>query len=429
MGFEATLLSIPRRRVLIARPNARQYGHLGLEMLMALAEARRAAANVYFVRSRDVPGPGLFELDSREVRVLRLSRAIGKAAAAHLMIGAWRSRSSEWRRQWVDGVRSELIHEFTHHAHKKHVPKDVRYQLRQWRRHLQEGRDALRRPSEAPRSYFQRRLLREPVETHLRPEAEEEARRSARAHGIPDDAPIVAIHARESGYKRGREMQDAKPETGRDDGARNARIETYFEACDFLVNLGYTIVRLGDPSMTPVVRPGIIDIATSPARSNLLEVFLLLRSEFLIAGESGLLGVSYLTNTPLLTVNATEPISAYPIRPDGLFVTKQVIDKESGRRLRQEDFLTETYQNALRSTRRYFYIDNTAAEVAAAAREMRQWVHGERSESPGQRDYHDRIMAAAADLQTRMSYIRKWGLDDGFLGDGRIANVALERVS
>ena len=45
---------------------------------------------------------------------------------------------------------------------------------------------------------------------------------------------------------------------------------------------GYTVVRLGDPSMTPLSHPGVIDLATSPARTNLLEVYCLLRSAFIV---------------------------------------------------------------------------------------------------------------------------------------------------
>ena len=54
------------------------------------------------------------------------------------------------------------------------------------------------------------------------------------------------------------------------------------EAVDDLVQRGYTVIRLGDPSMTPLRHPGVVDLATSPTRTNLLEVYCLLRSDFII---------------------------------------------------------------------------------------------------------------------------------------------------
>jgi putative glycosyltransferase (TIGR04372 family) len=425
MGLQSTLVDVLNYRVLVAKPNVRQYGHLGLEILMALADARRLGADVLFVHPAEVAGGGLFELESSEVRIRRFPRSIVAAAEAPLRLRDWQDRMTVFCRELAVRFRAELARECAEYGRDRTLPKEVRHGLGVYEHRVSARVEQLRSAIGPERYYFRRRLLRKRVETHLRPEAEKTARAAARAHGIAADARIVCIHARESGYKQGREMQDSKPETGRDDGARNARIESYFAACDYLVGMGYTVVRLGDPSMTPVSRAGIVDLATAPARTNLLEIFLLLRAHFIIAGESGLLGVSYVTNTPLLTVNATEPISAYPIRADGLFMTKKVIDRQTGRRLSQEDLLTEAYQRTLRSTRRYVYVDNTPDEIRAGVREMLGWID-RRDESPGQRAYHAHIVAAAAALQSRVSYIRKWGLDGGFLGDGRIANVALE---
>jgi putative glycosyltransferase (TIGR04372 family) len=258
----------------------------------------------------------------------------------------------------------------------------------------------------------------------LKPAAREEAERQARAHGLAPDARLVCIHAREAGYKRGGEMHDVKPDS-RDDRTRNARIESYFEAVDDLVAQGYTVVRLGDASMTPVEHPGVIDLATSPSRTNLLEVSCLLRSDFIICGESAFVNLIYLTNTPILLVNATEPISAYPIRAPGLFLPKGVVDRRDGRALTIEELTGLDYHRQLRDTRRYEYIDNSPAQIRAATREMLDWVRGAWTESPAQGSYHEAIMSAAAQLWRRSSYVQKWGLHDGFLGDGRVARAAL----
>ena len=254
--------------------------------------------------------------------------------------------------------------------------------------------------------------------------ASEEAARQARAHGIAPDARLVCVHAREGGYKHGGETHDIKPDS-RDDRTRNARIESYLDAADYLIGRGYAVIRLGDPSMTPVHHPGVVDLATSPTRTNLLEIYCLLRSDFIICGESAFGNVIYLTNTPMLLVNATEPISAYPIRAPGLFLPKTVVDKRDGRRLTTVDLLSLEYHRQFRDTRRYQYVDNSPEQIREATQKMLEWIDGRWAESQAQHGYHEATMSAAAQLRRRSTYVRKWGLHEGFLGDGRIARVAL----
>ena len=57
---------------------------------------------------------------------------------------------------------------------------------------------------------------------------------------------------------------------------------------------------------------------------------------------------------------------------------------------------------------------------------MLDWVDGRWTESDEQRRYHELIMEAASELARRSAYIRKWGLHEGFLGDGRIARVGID---
>jgi putative glycosyltransferase (TIGR04372 family) len=167
-----------------------------------------------------------------------------------------------------------------------------------------------------------------------------------------------------------------------------------------------------------------VDVATSPTRSNLLEIFCLLRSDFILAGESGLAGVSYLTNTPMVLVNVTEPIAIYPIRAPGLFLPKTIIDRRTGAPVPLLGLLTQEYQERMRDQRRYLYIDTPADAIAQATLEMHDWVKGGWVESDDQRDYHTAITTTAPPLRQTNAYVRKWGPDQGFLGEGRIAKAA-----
>jgi putative glycosyltransferase (TIGR04372 family) len=321
-------------------------------------------------------------------------------------------------------VEREFVREVNAYIADAGLPPPIRQRLRGTRRRLKTSLQQISHKRQFGPPYYERRLLREPVPVRLRPAAGEEAQRQARAHGIPPDARIVCVHAREAGYKRGQELHETKPLSSRDDQVRNALIESYFDAIDDLVGRGYLVVRLGDPSMTPVTRAGVIDLATSPERTNLLEIHCMLRSAFVLAGESAYVGIACVTNTPLVLVNVTEPISGYPIRAPGLFLPKGVVDRRDNRRLTSADLLTLEYQRQVRDVRRYEYLSNTPDEILDITREMVEWVEGRWVESPAQRRYHEAIMAAALDLQRHSAFVRKWGLHRGFLGDGRIARVA-----
>jgi putative glycosyltransferase (TIGR04372 family) len=426
LNFDTTTLRLPGRKVVVTRPNERHYGHLGLEMVISLARARESQAAVYFVRPSTRLGMGLFELESPDVRVLRPVPVVKEVLGTAIWWRRLKNSFDQWRAQQREIVEREFVRETIGYVNNPGIPQEVREGLRDARRRFRKLIERAARERRHRPAYYERRRLRTPVPVRLRPEAEAEAKRQALAVGIQPDARLVCIHARESGYKRGNEIQDTKPENGRDDTTRNARIETYTLAADELRARGYTVVRLGDPSMTPLSHPGVIDLATSPGRTNLLEVYCLLRSAFIIAGESAFVNLVYLTNTPILLVNATEPVSAYPVRAPGLFLTKTVVDKRDGRRLTNLDLLTPDYRRQFRDTRRYTYVDNSPEQIRDATREMLEWVEGGWTESEAQRRYHDDIMTAAAELARRSAYIRKWGLHEGFLGDGRIARVGLD---
>ena len=425
MSFTTMTVRLGTRRVLVARPNERQYGHLGLEIVMSLARARRADADVYLVRPSTRLGSGLFELESSEVRMLQPAPVMRELLRVCISWRELRERVDKWRDDVREQVEREFVHEVSRYVGDAGMPQPVREGLRGARRRMRASLDQVVRERWHRPAYYERRLLREPVSVRLNTAASERAAAQAREHGIASDARLVCIHARESGYKQGREIHDTKPQRGKDDRARNARIESYFEAVDYLVGRGYTVVRLGDPTMTAIHRPGVVDLATSPRRTNLLEVYCLLRSAFIIAGESAYVNVICLTNTPILLANATEPISAYPVRAPGLFLPKVVVDKRDGRRLTSLDLLTSDYQRYFRDSKKYLYIDNSPAEIRDATREMLEWLEGRWVESPAQRQYHEAIMAEAARLRRRFTYARKWGLHEGFLGDGRIARAAL----
>jgi putative glycosyltransferase (TIGR04372 family) len=230
------------------------------------------------------------------------------------------------------------------------------------------------------------------------------------------------VHIRESGFKHLGGHEEAPF-----DVARNSRFDNYDRAFDLLLSRGYAVVRIGDPMMTPLRRQGVIDLATSPHRNDLLELWCLAKSSFHLGCDSGPGAVCLLLNTPTVLVNTTNPINTYPVRAGSIYIMKHAVDRQSGRELSLTDMLTEEYLANWRTTRRYKYIDNSAEEIYLAVQEMLEIVDGAGAETPEQAEYRRRVYEAVESLKPKVGYIRKWGTDDEFLGDGRICRFFAER--
>ena len=412
--------------LLVCRPNGRQFGHLGMEMVMALGLARRERSSVAFVRPSPLVNPALLELESPEVQIVRLGALAQRWWAARWW--SWRVQET-WGRAWHefrDAFLTEVARLLRDRAGDERLPAGLRRRLKQAKQRLPRGSGV--RPIDAA-PYLLRLAIRDGVPVRLREEVLARASRQAAALGIDPGARIVTVHAREAGYKRGREVHEKviRSPIRRDDGTRNVRIDTYLPAIDYLVGCGYTVVRLGDPTMQPVVRPGVIDLALDSRRTPELELLCLLRSEFLLAGESGPSVVTLLTNTPTLTLNATDPVSSFPIRRDWLYALKRVVDLETDRMLTLQEMASPVYLGALRDTDRFRFLSHTPEEILEGVQEMVAFLAAPPLESAKQAAYREQVTATANELAKTMRYVRKWGPDDGFLGDGRIASFFAER--
>ncbi len=326
------------------------YGHIALDILMASARALVARMDLCLLRPPAVVSEALFDLELAGVRRVSDPETSAKALA------------------W-----------FETHPHQRQLA--VAY----------------------PAPYFRRSLVRAPIPCAQTPAAARDALRGAHRHGLDLDAPLAVIHARSRG------IDPAKHRPTRDTLARNGRIETYHEAIDLLQGRGYTVVRMGDPSMPPLIRAGVVDLAGDPASAG-LQIACLLRARCLVASESGPSAVGLLTNTPTLTVNATDPISSYPVRPEGRMRLKGITTPDGT----PVDPLSAVYLAHLRDTSRWTYHDNTPRQIAEAVADLLDAPQ----ETPAQTAFRDRATICAG--WTHIPYIKKWGAPDGFLGAGRV---------
>lgn len=432
-AVDAVSVGAGRRRLLICRPNTNGFGHSAIELLYAVDVACATGAWLVVVYPSNAPNSALFSLQSGSARVWCLPPVIGMPLWA---VARWvlptargcRSPTFQTRNRWR---KSLVIH--TKAFGERHSWRRTRTRLVQKMIHR-----VLRVPfgKEPQPVYFRRRLLRDAAPLTLPGRVDRRCAQTLEALGVAPDAPMVAVHVRESGYKLGREVRDkviaradavgAEVSYLRDDATRDGDIDEILDGLDTLVGSGFVLVRLGDPTMRPVVRPGIVDLASLPDRPPALELHVLARSRFLVGSESGPQLVAIATGTPTLIVGATDPISSYPIRQHDLVLFKHVVELSSGRALGLQEMLAASYLERLRDSRVFEYRSNERHEIRAAAAEMLECLAGATTRSAFQETFHEAVLAAAS-ASSAHKYVGKWGADDGFIGDGRVAEVSASR--
>jgi hypothetical protein len=365
------------RPLLVSRPDGASAGRLSVDMLTALAQARAMGARASFVRPPVVANESLLALIAADVPLVRSDGAAAIALRARWMVAACAQRSAD---AWRDGAVSfwrELSRELRRQAGDERLPAALRQRLRETSQRWLSKSAAGDRPSQFPR-----RLLRDRLRTMLPQDLLDRARREAHARGIDLDSPIVAV-----------------------DSAIGP--DSLSQARAFLAQHGYGIVVLADASP-------------------LLNVLVMLVSRFVICGSIELQHVAYLTNTPSLTLNASDPFIGYPVRDDGLYTVTRAIDLDQNRVLTMTDRLSETY---FRNQRNCGYRGNTPAEVEHAVREMHDGLtHGWR-ESESQTRFRERVVESGVALAPRVAHVAEWGPDCGFIGDGRLARFQADEAA
>jgi putative glycosyltransferase (TIGR04372 family) len=147
----------------------------------------------------------------------------------------------------------------------------------------------------------------------LPPEIEARGRAALHTLGLPEDAWFVALHVRE------------REPDGRRSGInsiRNADISAYFPAIAEIGRRGGWVVRIGDPSMTPMpALPHVIDYCHSTNRADWMDIFILACCRFLIGSNSGPAFVVGLYGRPAVFANWW-PAGERPWHSSDIFVPK-----------------------------------------------------------------------------------------------------------
>jgi putative glycosyltransferase (TIGR04372 family) len=375
------------------------YGMMLIRMRRALLVGRTMHAQVLFVRPRQALNAAVMQLQSDDVDIIapaswraRWLSCVWVAAAPFRVGGTWL-----WAQRSIARGILEPIY--------RSVERSERFPRRLRRLVLSQRPTLLRlkaanaayaaRAEASWRTLYKLALSRVSaldrsekgaplVRLRFSADRERAVTDEAVALGISPDAPLVTVHVRESGYRSTAGLRQRSW-----DEARNADIGTYVPALKALVKRGYTVVRLGDRTMTPIAVRGVIDLATSAARTDWLEVWCTMRSEFLIGCDSGPSWLAVLLGVPILTVNAVHFRDMS--RAHDRILCKLARDRTTHEVLSISEMLTEDYLRAGFKDGRYEYVDNSPSEIRQAVIDMIEVVRGRERRSSWQDKFNRRL--------------------------------------
>lgn len=161
---------------------------------------------------------------------------------------------------------------------------------------------------------------------------------------------------------------------------RNSDIDSYIDAIRFLINKGYTVVRVGSIVSKPISwsHPKLIDYPISGHRCDFLDIFLVGNCKFFLGGSSGIADVAYLFDIPRVNVDYAE-FGYVPYGKNCLYIPKKHQFKKTGKYLRfQEAFELKLDTHMLNGEEFGLELeDNSPQDILEATREMLARVNGD----------------------------------------------------
>lgn len=398
------LITFGPLRLMIVLPFPGAYGHMCLEILASLQYARRRNLAVFFLRPmhqlKAIVNASYYRVWTPDVSTVPHTRLTN-----YLFLLVW--RFLEWRQHRgaaaapaaSDGKSREGLGMSWRGLRKESANKG------------KNGRDE--ELLMFPFGSQARRLIADaPLDIRLPRRAERAVLRTLRKRGLREKGPFVTLHVRGRASKKER--------------YRNASIDNYVDAVQFLVERGYTVVRIGEPGEPIFEHPGVIDLSQTPGRRD-EEIWFLRHSVFFLGCDSGPHHAAYLLGCPSLCVNICNILLLYPIRRRDLYIPKHVLDRTTGRRLSLAERMTVEFLQNQYDFDRYEYIENTSAEILAATEEMLGVRAGGVATTPAQERYRVLAHSAAKEMLGRKTWLRSTiGRRDLFLGKGRIGHAFAE---
>jgi putative glycosyltransferase (TIGR04372 family) len=404
--MEHAIFRLPGRRILVvdvhrsAEGDGVAYGQMLIRLRRALLLGCMTGMAVHLLPSRTAINSTVLALQSPDVVIIPAGSWSAAGLRVLWVLGAPFRMGRPW--QWLGRSVARFVNGPVYRRLKAatHLPGRLRKFLlnrrRVYARLKAVNADYATRSAEAWQARYRADVL-EPLRAlraagrpapalrlRLPPAREARLAEQAARLGIAPDAPIVTVHGREGGFRRAHNLRQ------RDwDEIRNARIADFQPAFATLVTRGYTVVRLGDPTMTPVSVPGVLDLATSAVRDPWLDIWFTMQSRFLVGCDSGPSWLAVLLDVPVLTVNAVHFRDMS--RPTDRILCKLARDRQTNTVLSVEEMLTGDFLRAGFRGDRYECVDNEPADIERAVVDMIDVVEGREQLSWPQKRFNRRL--------------------------------------
>lgn len=149
--------------------------------------------------------------------------------------------------------------------------------------------------------------------------------------GVPENAWFVCLHVRESGFN----------ERGTTENFRNSDISTFLPSIESIVEAGGWVIRIGDPSMTPLPEmANVIDYALSDFKSDWMDIFLCAQCRFFVGTSSGMWGVATTFGVPIVMTNFLPGQAIYYFSSKDIIIPRLCWLKKENRHLNFGELLT-----------------------------------------------------------------------------------------
>lgn len=221
-------------------------------------------------------------------------------------------------------------------------------------------------------------LERFPPHLSFLPKEEEQGRACLRAMNVPEGAPFVCFHARDSVYlKTIYKKFDASYHDYRDSNIRN-----YLLAAEELTRRGYYAIRMGSvvAEALNISNPMIVDYASNGQRTDFMDIYLGAKCHFFISSGTGIDSIPEIFRRPHMFVNLLPLERAHTWNATHVFIPKkhwlrsehrfmtfrEIIDSGAGRFMYTQQFEQCGIE----------LVENTPEEIAALAIEMDERLKG-----------------------------------------------------
>ncbi len=192
-----------------------------------------------------------------------------------------------------------------------------------------------------------------------------------RKFAIPEEARTVTLHVREANYFK--EFLKAKSDFSYHD-YRNADIDNYLPAIEYLTGRGFFVIRLGDKTMKPLpALPGVVDTPFHPDYEPLVDLYFGATSHFHLGMTSGPASIAMAFEVPVLWTNTILSATVMGQKND-LLLFKTLFSKKLGRPLTYEEIMLSHILN-FRNKEDYEranieLLENDPEDIQDATREM-----------------------------------------------------------